>query len=56
MVKRFDGVIFLIPNDPVLLCDLLEEEITNQNSILFKLRFSRVFNMEGMHCPIPAVS
>ncbi|XP_050447489.1 uncharacterized protein LOC126849572 [Cataglyphis hispanica] len=54
MVKRFDGVIILVPNDLVLLCDLLEEEITNQNSILFKLRFSRVFNMEGMHCPIPA--
>ncbi|XP_029658698.1 uncharacterized protein LOC115232763 isoform X1 [Formica exsecta] len=54
MVDRFDGVKFLIPNDPILLCELLEEEVTNQNSILSKLRFSRVFNVEGLHCPIPA--
>ncbi|XP_070167841.1 uncharacterized protein [Polyergus mexicanus] len=55
IVERFDDVKFLIPNDPILLCELLEEEeVTNQNNILSKLRFSRVFNMEEMHCPISA--
>lgn len=56
MLERFDGAIFFIPEDPISLCELLEKETTNGDSILSKLRFSRVFNMEGLHCPIPAVS
>ncbi|XP_011252315.1 uncharacterized protein LOC105248929 isoform X1 [Camponotus floridanus] len=53
VLERFDGVKFPIPEDPIRLCKLLEEEAKHDN-ILSKLRFSRVFNMEGMHCPIPA--
>lgn len=52
MMERFDGVTFFIPDDPILLCDLLEEEARNQDSILFKLQFSRIFHMKGMHCPL----
>lgn len=55
-MERFDGVTFFIPDDPILLCDLLEEEARNQDSILFKLQFSRIFHMKGMHCPLFAVS
>lgn len=57
MAIRFDGVKFPISNTPTLLCNVLEEEAINQDDNIFhKLQITNVFNMNGMHCPIPAVS
>ncbi|XP_014480181.1 PREDICTED: uncharacterized protein LOC106747301 [Dinoponera quadriceps] len=53
-VKSFDNVQFLIPDNCLSLCELLEKETTNSNGTLSNFKFSRAFNLDGKRCLIPA--
>lgn len=52
--RRHDGVEFPVPDNPIKLCKLLEDELNATNNTLARLRVSRAFSLAEITCPIPA--